>query len=310
MKILAVDDDPLLIEMLQLMLPTAGYSDVTCALGSHQALDILQKPDTDFDCFLLDIQMPDIDGVELCRRIHQMQRFQKTPKVMLTAMSEIEYINRAFAAGATDYITKPFEFQDIKTRLGLVEQSLIRAKNTAPEPAPKQPRNTLGELPNLPEIRYHLQPGVMANYLASLGRLNLLLRDFYLVSIEDFEPLANSLSELSTYDLIEEICHEFSDCIQGGDAFFSYVGGGEFVFAFNGRSASVDDEFAYRLKIAHETACEAVLDPDNGPFPAITLSNVVKPSIFNDPRRGVLDALLVRLRKGKKQRLGQSHHHA
>lgn len=298
MKILAVDDDPLLLETLELMLPTAGYADVHVALGSHEALKLLKDPANHFDCFLIDIQMPDIDGVELVGKIHAMPRFETAPKIMLTAMSEIDYINRAFTAGATDYLTKPFEYGDIKTRLSLAENR-VKARNL---PAAKAEERL-----ELPDIRYLMSIDVLSNYLASLGRLNLLLTEFYLVSIDGFDHLTKPMSALSEFNLIEEICHEFSECILGGDAFFCYLGDGEFVFAFNGRSLSVDEDFATRLRLAYEAASIAVLEVDENNIAPLSLSVLVKPGIFKDRSGTILDGLITRLHKAKKHNLSNAY---
>jgi CheY-like chemotaxis protein len=75
-----------------------------------------------FDCFILDVQMPGMDGIELCRQIRAIEVYKDTPIIMNTAVADRDYIDAAFAAGATDYLTKPVDEVEVKARLGVIEQ--------------------------------------------------------------------------------------------------------------------------------------------------------------------------------------------
>ncbi|WP_157706110.1 response regulator [Roseovarius faecimaris] len=86
----------------------------------RDAIDLLARPEgKKFDCFLMDIQMPGTDGIEFCKYLRNRSDYKRSLILMLTAMSEKSYLDRAFAAGADDYITKPFEIGDLRERLGL-----------------------------------------------------------------------------------------------------------------------------------------------------------------------------------------------
>ena len=117
MKILAVDDDQLQLDMLTAILNDAGYSDVTTVTSGALALHELNNPNATFDSILMDIQMPELDGIELCKIVRLMPKYQTTPIIMITAMSEKSYIDNAFLAGATDYVTKPFDKMELVTRI-------------------------------------------------------------------------------------------------------------------------------------------------------------------------------------------------
>ena len=125
MKILAVDDDPIILELLSHFIE--GMTDHTlvtaeCAADALEAIkDNARAP---FDSFLLDIQMPVTDGIQLASQIRAMKQYMDAPILMLTAMSEKSYIDAAFSAGATDYVTKPFEMTELKARLSLVERAV------------------------------------------------------------------------------------------------------------------------------------------------------------------------------------------
>ncbi|MGO4914799.1 response regulator [Pseudogemmobacter sp. W21_MBD1_M6] len=121
MKILAVDDDTLILELLPLVLASSGYTDVEVSNMPDKAMERIEDENTTFECFLLDIQMPGTDGIELCRKVRAITRYRKTPIIMLTAMHDKGYIDHAFEAGATDYITKPFDVTELGARLRVAE---------------------------------------------------------------------------------------------------------------------------------------------------------------------------------------------
>jgi len=117
MRILAVDDDPSILELLGNVLTAFGYKDVVTARSGREALQILTEGAEVFDCLLLDVQMPQMNGITLCEEARKLPGYLYTPIIMVTAMVQKQYIDEAFEVGATDYVTKPFEFSDLKQRL-------------------------------------------------------------------------------------------------------------------------------------------------------------------------------------------------
>ncbi len=127
-KVLVVDDDTALAEMLQIVLEAAGFEPVRVARGD-EALDAFRthKP----DLVLLDLMLPGRDGVDVCR---DLRAESDVPIVMLTAKSDTSDVVEGLEAGADDYVAKPFKTQEllarIKTRLRRVhaaeEASVLR----------------------------------------------------------------------------------------------------------------------------------------------------------------------------------------
>ncbi len=117
MRILIVDDEPSILELLKTFLESADSHEVTTASSGVEALEIIHAAKMDFDCLLLDIQMPEMNGVELCETVRALPDYQRVPILMLTAMSQKTYIDKAFAVGATDYVIKPFDFMELRGRL-------------------------------------------------------------------------------------------------------------------------------------------------------------------------------------------------
>ncbi|AZL60772.1 response regulator [Tabrizicola piscis] len=135
MKILAVDDDSFILELIPMIIAQAGVHDVTLALSGEEALGIIAAETVPFDCFLFDIQMTGIDGIELCRRVRNLQDYRQTPIIMLTAMTERHFIDKAFAASATDFATKPFDVTDLLARIAKADL-MARSDRQAADQAP------------------------------------------------------------------------------------------------------------------------------------------------------------------------------
>jgi CheY-like chemotaxis protein len=123
MSILLVDDSTENLLLLQSILQTGGYKDLLTAESAEQAFKHLGMEDsggdgTGVDLILMDIQMPDINGIEACRRVKEVERLRDIPIIMVTAVAQREKLQLAFAAGAMDYINKPVNKIELRTRVG------------------------------------------------------------------------------------------------------------------------------------------------------------------------------------------------
>lgn len=103
MRILIVDDDRLFLELVSVNLEKKGLADLTFAVSAEDALKVIDKQIVPFDCVLLDIVMPDIDGIELCTNLRQRPEYRTTPIIMITASQSAKQMDCAFEAGATDF---------------------------------------------------------------------------------------------------------------------------------------------------------------------------------------------------------------
>ena len=111
MKILIVDDEKLLVKGIKFNLENDGY-DVDAVYNSEDALALAQE--NEYDLIVLDLMLPKMDGLEVCRRIRE---FSKVPVVMLTAKGEDTDKLLGFEYGADDYISKPFNVLELKARI-------------------------------------------------------------------------------------------------------------------------------------------------------------------------------------------------
>jgi two-component system KDP operon response regulator KdpE len=124
-RILVCDDEPQIVRALRVILRDAGYEAVPAASG-EEALDrAAVRPPA---AAILDLMLPDIDGIEVTKRLRE---WSEMPIIVLSAVGEEEAKVRALAAGADDYVTKPFGPPELVARL---QAALRRARPEASEP--------------------------------------------------------------------------------------------------------------------------------------------------------------------------------
>jgi two-component system, OmpR family, response regulator MprA len=111
-RLLVVDDDASIRSVLGRSLPYEGF-DVTSAADGHAALEVLREQPV--DCLILDIGMPGIDGLEVCRRLRDAG--DSTPIILLTAYDGVGDRAGGLEAGADDYLVKPFALEELVARV-------------------------------------------------------------------------------------------------------------------------------------------------------------------------------------------------
>ena len=111
--ILIADDQPMLRQMLRDVLASEGYEFIEASTG-HQAIDLFRQHLPDI--VLLDVIMPGIDGPNACAALRNLPEGHTVPILMITGRDDDQTINIAFAAGADDYITKPFNPRELTIR--------------------------------------------------------------------------------------------------------------------------------------------------------------------------------------------------
>ena len=148
MKILVVDDEKLLVKGIKFNLENEGYQ-VECAYDGAAAVELARTGN--FDLIMLDLMMPEIDGLEACVKIRE---FSSVPIIMLTARSEDTDKIIGFECGADDYITKPFNILELKARI----RALLRRASGAIQ-AKQQSRITVGGLTLDTEQRVAIRDG-------------------------------------------------------------------------------------------------------------------------------------------------------
>ena len=117
MKILIVEDEPKVVSFLRQGLEELGF-ETRAALDGNEGKELIEQEP--FDLYLLDILLPYIDGMELCRMIKK--RYSRAPVIMITALGSLQDKLNGFDAGADDYIVKPFEFKELVARIKVLSK--------------------------------------------------------------------------------------------------------------------------------------------------------------------------------------------
>lgn len=125
--ILVVDDEEDILELVRYNLNREGYRVICASTGEEALTEVSKKPP---DVVVLDLMLPGVDGLEVCRRLKSDPLTTTIPIVMLTAKSEDSDIVTGLELGADDYITKPFSPRILSARLKAV---LRRSRRTLPE---------------------------------------------------------------------------------------------------------------------------------------------------------------------------------
>jgi DNA-binding response OmpR family regulator len=113
-KILVVDDDQGTTKLLEYILSKEGY-DVITLNDSYNTVFMAETHNPNL--ILLDLMMPSVDGLEVCRNLRAESQFTRVPIIFFTSVSDIEKKVAAFGSGASDYIVKPVHPQELKLRI-------------------------------------------------------------------------------------------------------------------------------------------------------------------------------------------------
>ena len=145
-RVLIVDDDPEIMDWLYLDLQLSGYT-VDYATDGHLGLQKAQQEK--YDCIILDVMMPRIDGFQVCSQLRQNSSTKDVPVILLTAKGTLEDKIIGFNSGADDYLVKPFDIQELLVRLrALMRRSTSDSPETRPSGTEKL---TAGDLRLFPE---------------------------------------------------------------------------------------------------------------------------------------------------------------
>ncbi|MDU9005492.1 response regulator [Sedimentitalea todarodis] len=311
MKILAVDDDPSLLELIPMILAEAGMTDVTVANSAENALSVISEQSEPFECFLLDIQMPGRSGIELCGDIRKLPGYSQTPIIMLTAMQEKVFIDDAFMAGATDYITKPFDFSEVSARLGMAkllvkEQKKVRdlaaqaSKSNEDTDANSKPdfneRFDLGGVKGLVSIQ------AFENYLNQLSRAGYQSSRFFAIHMQDALGIFERCTASEFDYALRHVADGISVSYQSGAVVMCYIGNGNFICSSNAAELYTTAQL--------EDAIQDILDDKNLTYDdgnpldiEVAIGAAVQPLLSNVSQLEDLETLAVKramIRAGEK----------
>jgi len=266
MKVLVIDDDPAILELVSQYLSVSAQHDVRSVASARDALQAVGESDAPFECFLVDIQMPGVDGITLVEFVRERPEYRHTPIIMLTAMEDKDHVDRAFAAGATDYVTKPFDFYDLQIRIHAA-QDTAQAKADATEGAATPPGSAAGDdaAPglslsdpiSLPEVESAIDYSEFENYVRQLVNRRLYRVSAIAVKIGGVEQIHSKFSEEEFRGLVHDVAQEIRTALMAVGGILSYRGDGIFMCIpdrrLQGRRNAMQKALNKHYRVVHPT---------------------------------------------------------
>ncbi len=287
MRILAVDDEPIFLDILDVALKGIGFSDVSYAYSAKEALRELDVSNATFDCILLDIRMPGMDGVELCHRIRAMSRYRRVPIMMVTSMSDRHYIDTAFAAGATDYLSKPIDPIELKVRMAVMERLTMEGlRNQLLE-------YRVAKANNVVELKFDLDTPVMVegfdrlieylameNYLLSLGKKERHDASAFAISVSNAARIFNTTTPMDFINMLSDVAVCIEDALKSVPGLVAYAGNGNFVVVTTGHDHIDIELIENTINIGLE-GFAGIYQSDSIPNPVVVVGKQVRKSLFS-----------------------------
>jgi len=284
MKILAVDDDPVFLGVLLPMLAALGQNEVSIAHSGAEALAKLAT--TPFDCLLLDIQMPGMSGIQLCGHVRSLPAHHRTPIVMITSMTGKRFVDAAFSAGATDYVTKPLDPMDLKARISMVERLLNERRLTAALEKKMDQRSDIIAIEVDFETAFPI-PGfdraveylALENYLLMLGNKRMYNTAAFGISVKNAHVFFKKSAPTGFVNMLGDVAAAISDAVKAEQMMIAYAGSGNFVAV----TASGQPNALPELEAIIQSGIEDFANLyaiDRLPLPQIKLGGLARASFF------------------------------
>ncbi len=241
MKILIVEDEPISRRVLEVNLVGWGY-DVTHATDGHEALEMLQSPDAP-TLVISDWMMPRMDGLTLCRKIRQMHVAWYIYVILLTAKGAKADVIQGLEAGADDFLTKPFNREELKYRTRTGERI------TNLERRIRELANT-DDLTGVSNRRAFME--IMSMEMARSRRSGTPL-SFILTDIDRFKRINDTFGHQAGDRVLQHFADILSASIRPYDTIGRY-GGEEFVVCLPGTDLPQAESIAERMRMNTEKA--------------------------------------------------------
>ena len=287
LSFLAVDDDPIFLAILSQMMVLLGYKEPKIANSGLEALSILQDRHNHYDCILLDIQMPGIDGITTCQRIRQLPQHSATPIMMVTTLNGRSFVDHAFAAGATDYLTKPLEKIELSARLGMMEQLVAERWRSG------SLERDMSSLSDIPGIGFDFDDAVplpmsdmlidylaLENHLLTLGRLSLYGLRAVAFQVVGASNIYYQLEPIEYLDYMADVSRAIVASLKRHSFMLSHAGSGEFVCVLDRRQSIDITEVAQDISIQLQTLRENYEDIGLS-IPAVKVGTVQSSGILS-----------------------------
>jgi diguanylate cyclase (GGDEF)-like protein len=244
MRILIAEDDPVSRRLLEAHLGKWGYQ-VSTARDGDQAWEMLQQPDAP-RLAILDWMMPGLSGPDVCRQVRARAQEPYTYILLLTSRNQKQDLIAGMEAGADDYLTKPFDAQELNVRLRAgrrildLEAELVAAREALREQATRDALTWLWNRPAILEI--------LTRELAKAARdgsaVGLIMAD-----LDHFKQVNDTCGHLAGDAVLREAARRMQASVRSYDAVGRY-GGEEFLVIMPGAASATATHLAERLRLA------------------------------------------------------------
>ena len=201
--IMMVDDEQLNMEVIRIFLEDAGYSNFVLEDQAPKAMEVLlrEKPDV----VLLDLNMPEVSGMEILAEIRKDQALKYLPVIILTSSTDADKKNQALELGATDFLAKPVDASELALRL----------RNTLSAKAYQDQLAHYDALTGLPNRSLIVDRAAMALKIAARRQSNLAVLN---VKISRFKAITDTLGEEAGNAVLQELALRLDSCIRDSDS--------------------------------------------------------------------------------------------
>jgi two-component system cell cycle response regulator len=302
MQILIAEDDPVSRRLLEVTLSKWGYEVIACVDG-QAAWEVLQQPDAP-QLVILDWMMPRMDGLQVCKKVRDPEQRPAEPYVyiiLLTAKSQKADMVTGLEAGADDYLTKPFDAQELRMRLragrrilDLLDE-LVRAREILREQARKDSLTQLCTRATVLEMLKH----ELDRSLRSADKetpVSVVLAD-----LDHFKHINDTYGHLAGDVVLRETARRMRDAIRPYDSIGRY-GGEEFLLVLSNCDTMGALALAQRLLLA--VSKETIVLAE-GPVSVTLSAGVATSGLVQDAEMlvGAADAALYRAKRGGRNRV-------
>jgi diguanylate cyclase (GGDEF)-like protein len=220
--VVLIDDDLSILRLVGKILDGAGIPVITCATGA-EGLAVLES--CEWDLCLLDRQLPDIDGTEICRRIKDEARFDTRQVIMLSGCTSTDDKIEAFAAGADAYITKPFVPIELVARVNAARRVVAMQKQLVDLTRQLEELSARDALTGAFNRRHF---ATMIEQAFSQAKRYERPLSLVLIDVDRFKMINDSFGHQVGDQVLSEIARRFASSIRASDYLARY-GGEEFV---------------------------------------------------------------------------------
>jgi two-component system, cell cycle response regulator len=258
-RILIAEDDPISRRMLQAFLAKWGY-DVETAADGQEALAALEQPNAP-QLAVLDWMMPGLEGPQVCQKVRQLTDRPYTYILLLTARGQQDDLLRGLASGADDYLTKPFDSQELRARLRVGERILELERNLIAAREELRFRATHDVLTGIPNRATVLDAAQRecSRQLREGGALSVMILD-----LDHFKSVNDTYGHLCGDQVLREAARRIAACVRTYDTVGRY-GGEEFLVVAPATDGSGAVALAERIRQSIE---QPPIETDAGPIQA------------------------------------------